>query len=230
MTRSRSLNNYSVGHEDLRHTYLPMIWNTPRLFILVTLVAFISLTFSGCTGRDIISVAEGWSPLAVEDTIVYVATKDSKIMALDSNALERDQRNPPIWEFESSQEDILGSVFGSPAIGDEFIYVAGSLEKETTGQIIALKKDRLSNSQLQREEWKQRVSGGIIGAPVFYEGVVIVTTDVGKIYCFDAQSGEKVWTYETEGAKKNNGKEKSIWSTPVVENGVVYFGSMDQFF
>ena len=230
MTRFHRLSSYSVGIRNLQSIKLSTTWNLHRLLILMVLVASISLAFSGCTGRDIISVAEGWSPLAVEDTTVYVATKDSKILALESNSLERDQRNPPIWEFKSSKEDNLGSVFGSPAIGDEFIYVAGSLEKETTGQIIALKKDRPSNSQLQLEEWKQRVSGGIIGAPVFYEGIVIVTTDVGKIYCFDGQTGEKIWSYETEGAKKTNGKEKSIWSTPVVENGVVYVGSMDQFF
>ena len=201
-----------------------------RLFILVFFAVYVPFIFSGCTGRDIISVAEGWSPLAVEDQVVYVATKDSKILALDSNSLERDQRSPPIWEFTSSQEDNLGSIFGAPAIGEEFIFVAGSTEKKTTGQVIALKKDRPSNSQLQPEEWKQRVSGGVIGAPVFYEGIVIVTTDVGKIYCFDARTGDKIWSYETEGAKEADSNIKPIWSTPVVEDGVVYVGSMDQGF
>lgn len=239
MIRFPRLNSYNLGNEDLEinQSSFDLLNRIPlatlkmlRLFMLVLLAAYVPFVFSGCTGRDVISVAEGWSPLAVEDAIVYVATKDSKILALDSNSLERDQRNPPIWEFTSSQEDNLGSVFGPPAIGGEFIYVAGSLEKEITGQVIALKKDRPSNSQLQPEEWKQSVSGGVIGGPVFYEGIVIVTTDVGKIYCFDGQTGEKIWSYETEGVKKTNGKGKPIWSTPVVEDGVVYVGSMDQGF
>jgi len=239
MTNLVKLDSYTAVNGDLEinqsschflNVVPPSILKMPRLFILMLLAVCMASVFSGCTGRDIISEAEGWSPLSVEGTVVYVATKDSKVLALDSNSLERDQRNSPIWEFVSSQGDYLGSVFGPPAIGKEFIYVAGSLEKESTGQITALKKDRLSNSQLQPGEWKQTVSGGIIGAPVFYEGIVIVTTDVGKIYCFDAETGEKIWTYETQGAKKTKSKENSFWSTPVVEDGVVYVGSMDQSF
>jgi outer membrane protein assembly factor BamB len=51
------------------------------------------------------------------------------------------------------------------------------------------------------------------------EGIVYFGGGSSKnVLAVDAQTGEELWSYKTEGA---------VHSTPVVDNGVVYVGSLD---
>ena len=51
--------------------------------------------------------------------------------------------------------------------------------------------------------------------------MVMVGSEDGNLYAFDAiEGGDPLWTFSTGG---------SIWSTPVVKDGIVYFGSHDEY-
>ena len=54
------------------------------------------------------------------------------------------------------------------------------------------------------------------------EGLVLIGSDDGNLYAFHITGdtpGKMAWRFPTDG---------QIWSTPVAEDGVVYFGSMDR--
>jgi eukaryotic-like serine/threonine-protein kinase len=61
--------------------------------------------------------------------------------------------------------------------------------------------------------WKAATGGPIEGSPVVSDGRVLVGSTDGKLYAFDAVTGDKVWTFDAGGA---------ISGTPAVFGDVVY--------
>ena len=68
--------------------------------------------------------------------------------------------------------------------------------------------------------WRS-TGGGIISSPAVARGAVYVGSGDGNLYVVDATSGDQLWRFRTE---------IGIGSSPVVEDGVVYFLSGLTFF
>ena len=116
----------------------------------------------------------------------------------------------------SGPQGMKGS-FGSPVIGPELVYVSGvdgylyALDKNT-GQLddIGWKRPRASSADLP-----PLVSGPALDVA---EQTVVVGSEDGNVYAYDAVTGEEIWEFATGG---------KVWSTPAIRDGVVYFGSHD---
>ena len=77
--------------------------------------------------------------------------------------------------------------------------------------------------------WRQPVGDErdlqpLIAGPVLHrdqdEPLVLVGSEDGNLYAYDAEvRGNALWTFRTDD---------KIWSTPVIKDGIVYFGSHDQ--
>lgn len=67
-------------------------------------------------------------------------------------------------------------------------------------------------------KWHFRTGNSIISSPVVADGKVYIGNRAGKVYCFDAYTGEKLWEYQTNGW---------VDSSPYVYQGIVYVGSRD---
>ena len=156
---------------------LPLIHKSPsprpttasprsRLVLLLPSLALLALVLAGCTGRDIIGLAEGWTPVAVADGAVYVGSRSGEVLALNSQALDKDERLGPIWKYEPREENRLGSIFGTPAVSDTHVYLGSAHTDAETGRLLALRRDRQSNNQIQSDEWEKTVEGAIVGGPV----------------------------------------------------------------
>ncbi|MBM3925620.1 MAG: hypothetical protein FJ320_06470 [SAR202 cluster bacterium] len=218
----------------MSHTTRTLIKKRRAAAPLLLSTLFIFLLAAACTGGDVIGTAKGWTPVAVENGIVYVAARDGSVIALDSAALDRDERALPLWEFRPPRsndvDQTLGSVFGPPAVGPEYIYAGGVLEDEDRGRIVALKKDRSSSSRIEDDEWEKVLAGGIVTGVVLHDQTVLVGSEDGHLYALNAGNGEQLWAFPTEGLKQGKTKEKRVWSTPTVADGVVYFGALDDYF
>ena len=194
------------------------------LFSPVLLAALLILT--GCTGRDLISWGEGWTPAAVSDGVVYVGTRDGDILALDANRngnLRGDEQVK--WRFSPEGDARLGAIFGAPAVGEEYVYVADRGNRDGTGaRLYALRKDRGSDGVIRSDmgEWGKDVGGAVVGGPALADGLVLIGSDDGNLsayYTAGDTPGRLAWRFSTGG---------QIWTTPLVEDGIAYFGSMDR--
>lgn len=58
-------------------------------------------------------------------------------------------------------------------------------------------------------------------SPIYANGKIFVGSGDKNLYCFDAETGSVLWTYETDGA---------IIGAPTYDNGKIYFGSIDGYF
>ncbi|MBI4902701.1 MAG: PQQ-binding-like beta-propeller repeat protein [Acidobacteria bacterium] len=93
-----------------------------------------------------------------------------------------------------------------------------------------------------RQKWKRATGGPVPATPAVVNGTVYAGSYDGKFYALDAASGAVRWKFSTEGERRFEGKGLHGWqprkqtfpdpfdtflSSPVVVNGVVYFGSGD---
>ena len=204
---------------------------------LVSVLLMVSCGGGGGIAGGLIRWGSGWSPTAADEGVVYVGTRQGEVLALDSlGALEArtDEKGQVrldeilLWRFSPAGDRGLGGVFGKPAVGNEFIYVADGGDRQGKGGMLyALKKDRGvdSDTRLERDEWVRRVDRGIVGGPALAEneGLVLVGSDDGNLYFLwttGDDAGKIAWSFHTEG---------QIWSSPVIDDGIVYFGSMDRY-
>jgi outer membrane protein assembly factor BamB len=66
--------------------------------------------------------------------------------------------------------------------------------------------------------WKAPTGATITSSPAVFNGLVYIGSDDGKLYAFDAITGQQHWAALTGGR---------VYSSPAVDNGIVYVGSAD---
>ncbi|MFC2017851.1 PQQ-binding-like beta-propeller repeat protein [Chloroflexota bacterium] len=159
--------------------------------------------------------SRGWSGPIVSDGIVYVGTIEGKVIALDASTGTLTQWEQELEEQKSSAFSCSGgistpmSIYGTPAVKDNVIYVGGY-----DGKVYVTKTDGFSSEPFDTGD-------AIIGSPVIWEDTLFIGNSDGKFYALSTDNikNEK-WVFKT-GDK--------IWSTPVVDkdNRVVYVTSAD---
>lgn len=180
----------------------------------------------GCTGRG--SVPQGWSGATVSNGTLFLATMESKLLAINpesgarlwSVALETDKSQAG---FLSCAQPTSTAIYGTPAVSGNMVYVASytSSGGNESGRIYAFTYDKNVPGSNQ-QEWiyprEGSLKGAFVGSPAIFDGSVYIGATDGRLYVLDATSGEKKWEWKT-GDK--------IWATPVIDNGTVFLGSFD---
>lgn len=69
--------------------------------------------------------------------------------------------------------------------------------------------------------WKYADIDRSLSTAAVADGLVYVTDIAGRLHCVDAQTGQRVWVYETD---------EETWGSPLVADGKVYFGTAKSFF
>lgn len=134
------------------------------------------------------------------------------------------------WVYETQ-----GQVYGSPVIAgdaaDPIVHVGS-----TDGFVYALS---LKNGSLK---WKYETAGRVNSTPAISGGRLFVVSYDGHLHAIDVKTGAGLWKFQTRGerrfaAKHLHGAEPAaetmpdpfdfFLSSPVVVDGMVYFGSGD---
>ncbi|HXY09674.1 MAG TPA: PQQ-binding-like beta-propeller repeat protein [Terriglobales bacterium] len=130
------------------------------------------------------------------------------------------------WIFSAG-----GEVYSSPAAADHMIFVGS-----TNGNLYAIRQETGT------EVWKFQTKGRIVSSPAVVAGLVYFNSYDATFYAVDEFTGQLKWKFSTNGelrfaAKHIHGLDPPselmpdpfdfFLSSPVVANGVVYFGSGD---
>ena len=200
---------------------LPIRWalhTTPRslrlLLALAALAAF-CLAATGCT-PNLGQSTRGWGSVAVTNGVVYTTTLAGQVHALRDSGLEGVTTH---WTSAVGGEEGFGGAYGSPAVG-RYVYVSG-----IDGFLYAF--DGSGGAGAVQVAWRQPLFEAedmppLVGGPALDEagGIIAVGSEDGGLYAYNALTGESLhWSpFHTDG---------KVWSTPVLRNGVAYFGSQD---
>jgi outer membrane protein assembly factor BamB len=130
------------------------------------------------------------------------------------------------WKFKTN-----GWVVSSPTAADGTLYFGS-----TDHYVYAV--DAVSGAQ----KWKAKTGGRVVSSAAVSNGRVYIESYDGHLYALDARTGAEHWKFKTAGerrftAKHLHGSEPAAemmadpfdfyLSSPVVANGVIYFGSGD---
>jgi outer membrane protein assembly factor BamB len=130
------------------------------------------------------------------------------------------------WQFQTK-----GQVLSSPAVAGDTLYVGSS-----DHMLYAL--DRATGAK----KWEFKTESRVTSSPVVAAGGVYFGSFDGNFYAIDAASGKEKWKFATPGERRFaathlHGSSPTAevmpdpfdfyLSSPVVTNGIVYFGSGD---
>ncbi len=200
------------------------------------------IVLAGCDARDL-GPDSGWSGAAVTEDAVYIGSREDELLALDRT------NGALLWSFpqEGQEEDGLQGIYSTPAVTDGFVLMGGyngvlyAVDPESRQKLWEFRtEDSIVGSPALVYEMEEAVATptpleatptpGFSVTPTpqaddmpaedpaagRLETIVVGSSD-GNLYALDA-NGTEQWRFET-GNK--------IWSTPVVYEDVVYFGSLD---
>ena len=176
--------------------------------------------------------ADGWSGLIIEGDVLYVASGEGRVVALDISGDARGEQTRPVrlWgPFPASNEDELGAVYAAPALG------AYSAEGVTgaTMLFIATYEDPGDDDDFSanlfaidaatgREKWTTAVPGRVVGAPTLAGNTLAVGTTEGFLHALTLEedaSPRTAWRpFEADG---------KVWSAATAADGTLYFGSLE---
>lgn len=132
------------------------------------------------------------------------------------------------WRFQTK-----GQVISSPAVTRALVYVGSS-----DHYLYAV--DRESGA----EKWKFKTESRVTSSPAVANGLIYFGSADGNFYAADALTGQQKWVFETAGERRFSATHlhgllpagetmPDPWdfylSSPVIGQGLVYFGSGDGF-
>ena len=177
---------------------------------LALLALLLSAVFTACAGP------RGWPGATVEGDTLFVGTIDGRLLALNPEDASLKWGWQPSKAASSNTAGCSGglatrggTLYGPPVIAQGIIYTG-----TFSGQVYAI--DAANGLEI----WRYNVKSPIVGGMALNNSTLFLGTSAGKLHALDI-SGDypsEVFTFSTGGA---------IWSTPVVNNGTVYFGSLD---
>ena len=198
---------------------------TGKLLLILLLVGLLATL--ACSRAGLGVTFEGWGGPSVIGNSVYVPTKkdsdQASIRVIDavSGAVNS--------SYTATGEST--SIYGSPVQGagvdgqTTFATVIYTAEGKSYGRVFAIGQDGFDSPVWQFPEVGMNSVGSIFGGVAYSQATntVYFGADDGMLYALDAGTGEP---------KLGTGgvffpAEAPIWSTPMVNNGVVYFGTMD---
>ena len=158
----------------------------------------------------------GWGSVAVGDGVVYATTLNGQVYALNDLLSEGVSTR---WVSTVGGDEGFRGAYNPPAVG-RYVYVSG-----IDGFLYAIDSPAgggAAETAWRRPQVESEEMVPLVGSPALDEagGIIAVGSEDGGLYAFNALTGEGLrWSpFQTEG---------EIWSTPVLRNGVAYFGSQD---
>ncbi|MBN1312384.1 MAG: PQQ-binding-like beta-propeller repeat protein [Anaerolineae bacterium] len=179
-----------------------MITQRLKIYLLLVLLLTLAAVFtSGCSGSAALLSDSGWPGINLFNDSVYVAY-GSQVYAIDPRNGEAQ------WAFP--EEPVNGQTFFTPpAASDDVIVVT-----DYRDSLFALNPADGTQQWVFKSEDSHFIGGAAIG-----EDFIYAATEDGAIHALDRETGLVEWSYETNG---------SIWSTPLLADGVLYITALDR--
>jgi len=197
--------------------------------LVLALIACLPLTVASCIGVG--QAASGWSGPAVQDGIIYVASRDGGLVAVNSS--NRDV----LWFFAMVTTSGGGlscgptsgptAIYATPIVDGDLVYVS-----TYSGQVIALstvaRRQNLTFPQQRYGEWEWDCpldgarSNAIVADLSVHEDAIYVNSSNGRVYSLDKEFGDLNW--ESKVLDETHGK---LWTSPAVQGDTLYVSTFD---
>ena len=200
------------------------------MFLII--IALLPLTLVSCAPWGTQS-AGGWSGTAVHDGIVYVGTRDGRVVAINSSTenLEWAYSIAPATALTSglacSPSAVSAAIYTTPIVSGDLVYVG-----TYSGQVLALnmlaRRQNLTFPQRGNDEWEwdcpidNAKSNAIVADLAMSEDALYVASSNGRVYSLDKGSGDENWRREDIPVLA-----EKLWTSPVIQVNTLYVSTYD---
>jgi outer membrane protein assembly factor BamB len=205
--------------------------NRPKI-LLLAIIALLPLLLISCIYGGTQS-AVGWSGTAFQDGIIYVGTKDGRVVAVNSSTenIEWSYSIAPVTApsggLSCGQTSVTTAIYGAPVADRDIVYIG-----TYSGQVLALnmlaRSQNLTFPQKKYGEWEwdcpmdNARSNAIVADLLVSEDAIYVSSSNGRVYSLDKEFGDLNWE-----SKVLDEKHRKLWTSPVVHDDAVYVSTFD---
>jgi outer membrane protein assembly factor BamB len=202
----------------------------PKILLLVV-IALLSLTLVSCAPWGTQS-AGGWSGTAFHDGIIYVGTKDGRVVAINSSTenLEWDYSiliTTPSGGLSCGETSVPTAIYGTPVVDGSIVYIG-----TYSGQVLALnmlaRSQNLTFPQQRYGEWSWNCpidnarSNAIVADLLLNGDTIYVSSSNGRVYSLDKEFSDLNWE-----SNVLDEKHRKLWTSPVIQNNTLYVSTYD---
>jgi len=182
----------------------------PKTFFLVA-IALLPLVLVSCSLFGGAPVSGGWSGTAFHDGIIYVGTRDGRVVAINSSMVAINASTQELqWQWPDTATP-RSLVYTTPIVHGDLIYVG-----TYSGQVYALTIAR----GIERWVYPRTGSiGAIVGTPVVANETIYISSSDGRVYALDTTYGDLKWKSEPLADK--------LWTSPAVMGDTLYVSTFD---
>ena len=188
--------------------------------IVIALFALLLVSCIPGTGQSI----GGWSGVAVHDGIIYVGSRDGRVVAINSST-QRKQ-----WDYTITPPT---TIYTTPIVDGDLVYVG-----TYNGKVLALntsaRVEDLPFPQARYGEWEwycpieNARSNAIVADLAMNEDALYVASSNGRVYSLDKESGDENWKREDIPVLTENAEEpEKLWNSPVIQDNTFYVSTFD---
>jgi len=195
--------------------YLSYIMKRPKV-LLLTVTALLPLVLVSCIGVG--QAASGWSGPTVQDGIIYVASRDGGVVAVNSS--NRDV----LWFYEMVTTSGGGlacgptsaptAIYGTPIVDGDLVYFG-----TYSGEVYALSTADGEDIWVYPPKGEGYI-GAVVGSPVIANGIIYTSSSDGRVYALNATNGKRKWATDHALADK-------LWTSPAVVGDTLYISTFD---
>jgi outer membrane protein assembly factor BamB len=171
----------------------------PKILFLVV-IALLPLILVSCIPGTA-QPKGGWSGPTVHDGIIYVGSRDGRVVAINSSTQSQQ------WDYTFTST----TIYTTPIVDGDLVYVG-----TYSGQVYAL---TIAGGT---ERWvypRTGSIGAIVGSLVIANETIYISSSDGRVYALDTTYGDLKWKSEPLADK--------LWTSPTVIGDTLYVSTFD---
>jgi outer membrane protein assembly factor BamB len=160
----------------------------------------------------------GWSGTTVHDGIIYVGTRDGRVVAINASTQNK------LWDHAITPAT---TIYTTPLVYGDLVYIG-----TYGGQVLALstlaRSQNLTFPQRRYGEWERVFpienarSNAIVADLVISEDALYVASSNGRVYSLDKRTGDENWRREDIPVLADK-----LWTSPVIQGDTLYVSTLD---
>ncbi len=179
------------------------------LLIAIAVLPLVLVSCSGtpfsCSGAA--QPTGGWSGPVFHDGIIYVGSKDGRVIAI--NASGREEK----WQWPDTT-GIRGLIYTTPIVDGDLVCIG-----TYSGEVYALNRADGEYIWVYPPKGEGYI-GAVVGSPVIANGIMYISSSNGKVYALNTTNGKRKWETDHILAGK-------LWTSPAVMGGTLYVSTLD---
>jgi len=199
--------------------------------VLLIVIVLLPLTLASCApwGGQ---AAGGWAGTAIHDGIIYVGTRDGRVVAINSSTESLEWAysiliTAPSGGLSCGETTAPAAIYGTPVVNESIVYVG-----TYSGQVLALnmlaRSQNLTFPQQRYGEWSWNCpidnarSNAIVADLLLSGDTIYVSSSNGRVYSLDREFGDLNWE-----SKVLDEKHRKLWTSPVIRDNTLYVSTYD---